>query len=219
MPRYQIIRSPRFSFGTMNGMAPSEGFSGAPKGERLSRQFAKLRQSVHQSMKLEEEKRFRENPIPTDEELYMGAFREWLEPQVRGAVEEMYRKGYATLSSGFHGEEPDLQLIDGFFTIAEKTKQVLQEMGVEVLRGPDIGAPRNKLVTMLRFRAANPSIDAIKNKWDAIAAALPQKSFPQGIRPICDRAEEFRQQYAPAHPSLDEARKKYHDSLRRNVER
>jgi hypothetical protein len=170
-------------------------------------------------MKAEEEIRFKENPKPTEEELYMAAFKEWLEPQVRAAASEMFKKGYATQSSGFDGERHDLQIIDGYFTIDDATKEVLGRMGVEVLRGADIGVPRNKLITMLRFRAENPSLDSIKSKWDAIASALPQKTLPAGIRPICDRSEGFRVQYAREYPSLDEAREKYYDFLRRSPDR
>jgi hypothetical protein len=170
-------------------------------------------------MKAEEEIRLRENPEPTEEELYMAAFKEWLEPQVRAAAGVMYKKGYATTSSGFHGQKHDLQIIDGYFTIDDATKELLRQMGVEVLRGVDIGVPRNKLITMLRFRAENSSLNDIKTKWDAIAAALPEKSLPLGIRPICDRAEEFREQYAPEHPNLDEAREKYYDFLRGSLDR
>lgn len=147
----------------------------------------------------------------------MGAFSEWLEPQVRSAVSEMYKKSYPTQSSGFHAEQPDLQIIDGHFTIDESTKKVLGKMGVEVLRGADIGVPRNKLITMLRFRSEDPSLTDIKEKWDAIAAALPQKTLPSGLSPIGDRAEEFRQQFAPEHPSLDEMREKYYAYLRTNT--
>jgi hypothetical protein len=182
--------------------------------EKLRREFAELRQRVHQSMKAEEEVRLRENPKPTEGELYMGAFVEWLEPQVRAAVVEMNRKGYATESSGFHGTECEVQAIDGLFTIDEETKGVLKQMGVDVWRGADIGVPKNKLVTMLRFRAKDPSVDKIKDQWDAVVAALPKKSFPEGILPICDRAEIFREEYAPDHPSLEEARLRYYEYQR-----
>jgi hypothetical protein len=195
-------------------MSSFERLTGKTNQEKLRREFSELRQLVHQSMKTEEEVRLRENPKPTEEELYMGAFVECLEPQVRAAVVEMNRKGYATESSGFHGTECEVQAIDGLFTIDEETKGVLKQMGVDVWRGADIGVPRNKLVTMLRFRAKDPSVDKIKDQWDAVAAVLPKKSFPAGIRPICDRAEIFREEYAPEHPSLEEARIRYFEYKR-----
>lgn len=164
-------------------------------------------------MKEEEAARLNENPKPSEQELYMGAFKEWLEPQVRAAISEMYRKGYATQSSGFHGTRPDFQTVDGNFIIDGRTEQTLRTLGVEVLRGPDIGVPKNRYVTMLRFRASDPSLPSITRQWDALAAALPEKTFPPGIRPICDRAEEFRAQFASQHPSLDGARESYYEYL------
>ena len=182
--------------------------------ENLRQKFAQLREEIHRAMKVEETQRLKENPTPSEEELHMGAFREWLEPQVRTAVEEMFRKGYATQSSGFHGEECEMQMIDGWFTIDSETKERLSQIGVEVLRGADIGLPKNKMVGILRFRARRPEIGEIKAQWDTIAALLPEKTLPQGIRPMCDRAEEFRERFAPGHPSLEEERNKYLDYIR-----
>jgi hypothetical protein len=202
----------------MDVMSIYEGLTNkGQQQENLRRQFRELRQSVHQSMQIEEDLRLKENPAPTEHEIYMGAFREWLEPQVRCAVEEMYKKGYATQSSGFHGERYELQTVDGNFMIDERTKTVLRKMGVEVLRGADIGLPKNELLTMIRFRAREPYLGKIKDQWDAVAAALPAKSFPPGVRPICDRAEEFREQYAAQHPSLEKTREIYIEYLKKQV--
>ncbi|MHC2268947.1 hypothetical protein [Bradyrhizobium diazoefficiens] len=157
-------------------MSSLERLTQRTNSETLRSQFGVLRQQIHQSMKTEEEARFRENPKPSEEEIYMAAFKEWLEPQVRDAIGQMYRKGYATQSSGFHGTKFELQQIDGLFTVDESTRTELNRMSVEVLRGVDIGAPDNKLVTILRFRAKDPSIVKMKEQWDAIAAALPKKT-------------------------------------------
>ncbi|KRQ15332.1 hypothetical protein AOQ71_10050 [Bradyrhizobium manausense] len=165
-------------------------------------------------MKAEGEARLRENPKPSEEEIYMAAFKEWLEPQVRAAIVQMYRKGYATQSSGFHGTKFELQQIDGLFTVDKDTRTELNGMGVEVLRGVDLGVPDNKLLTVLRFCAKDRSIAKMKEQWDAIAAALPKKALPSGIQPICDRAEMFREEYAPEHASLEAARDRYIQYLR-----
>lgn len=192
------------------GMSSFERTVGKTNRQEQPRQkLTLLREQVHNSMKAEEEVRLRENPKPTEEELYMGAFVEWLEPQVRTAAIEMNRKGYATWSSGFHGTDCEIQAIDGLFTVDAETKGVLNQMGVDVWRGAEIGVPQNKLITMLRFQAKEPSIDKMKEQWDAVAAVLPKKEYPAGIRPICDRAEQFRLQYAPDHPSLEEERVRY----------
>ncbi|MET4424228.1 hypothetical protein [Bradyrhizobium sp. RT3a] len=197
----------------VDAMSAFERAGGQTNREKLGRNFLELREQAHETMRAEEDMRLRENCKPTEEELYMGAFVEWLEPQVRSAVIEMNRKGYATQSSGFHGADCAIQTIDGLFTIDQETKGVLQQMGVDVWRGAEIGTPKNKLVTLLRFRAKDASIDRIKDRWDAVAAVLPKKTFPAGIRPICDRAEIFREEYAPDHPSLETARVRYFDYL------
>jgi hypothetical protein len=87
-------------------------------------------------------------------------------------------------------------------------------MGLEVLRGADIGLPKNKLITIIRFRAIAPSISRMADQWGAVVDALPKKLFPSGIRPICDRAEEFRKEYASSRPCLNEARKIYFEYLK-----
>ncbi|UEM12418.1 hypothetical protein J4G43_049895 [Bradyrhizobium barranii subsp. barranii] len=195
-------------------MSSLEGLIQRKDPETLRSQFGVLRRQIHQFMETEEETRLKENPKPTEEEIYMAAFKEWLEPQVRDAIALMYRKGYASQSSGFHGTKFEVQQIDGLFTVDESTRAALNLMGVEVLRGADIGAPNNKLVTILRFRAKDPSIAKMKEQWDAIAAALPKKQLPSGIQPICDRVEIFREEYAPDHASLEATRDKYIQYLR-----
>lgn len=187
---------------------------GQGQQENIRKQFGQLREEVHQMMETEEERRLAENPTPTEQELYMGVFQESLEPQVRAAVTEMFRKGYATQSSGFHGGEYEMQMIDGWFTIDAETKEKLSQIGVEVLRGADIGVPKNKIMTALRFRARRPSVEEMKARWDEVAAVLPEKTLPQGIRAISDRSEEFRQEFAPDYPSFEERRSAYLDYIR-----
>ncbi len=203
-----IVDSPSV---TMTTMSFSEGVEKQPsKQEALRRQFSKLRKETHAAMKNEERARLTHNPQPTEDELFMGAFKEWLEPQLRDAVSVMYKKGYTTESSGFHGSKTEQQTVDGYFEIDKETKDRLNAMGVEVLRGPDIGLPKNTHITMLSFKGSEPSIAALKKQWDALVAVLPQKEWPAGLRPTCDRAEEFRAQFAPEHPSLEQARRDHH---------
>ena len=180
------------------------------KQEALRQQFTTLRQMVHESMTVEARTRLEENPKPTEEELYMGAFKEWLEPQVRDAISMMYKKGYATQSSGFHATKPEQQSVDGYFNVTKETKALLSAIGVDVLRGADVGIPQNKHITILRFFAADPSVAALKKQWDAVAEALPEQNLPGDLRPMCDRAEEFRAEFAPEHASLEQARMAYY---------
>lgn len=95
----------------------------------------------------------------------MGAYREMLEPHVRDAVMVMRAKGYNTLGSGF-GED-DRQVV----TFAD---QDIDQIDVEVLgRLADMGVmvgPKS-----LVFEATDVDLGALKSKWDALAAALPDR--------------------------------------------
>ncbi|MCP1747540.1 hypothetical protein [Bradyrhizobium japonicum] len=106
-------------------MSSLEGLIQRKDPETLRSQFGVLRRQIHQFMETEEETRLKENPKPTEEEIYMAAFKEWLEPQVRDAIALMYRKGYASQSSGFHGTKFEVQQIDGLFTVDESTRAAL----------------------------------------------------------------------------------------------
>jgi hypothetical protein len=44
--------------------------------ETLRREFKRLRKTIHESMKVDAERRIKENPKPTEEELYLGVFLE-----------------------------------------------------------------------------------------------------------------------------------------------
>ena len=182
----------------------------------LQEQLTELRGTVHAAMNKEIEERLEREPRPSEEELRAAAFTEWLEPQVRGAVGEMYRKGYGTASSGFYGEQNDLQAIDGYFSVDDDTRKKIEALGAQILDGSGMGLPMNKLIRQIRFQPNNADLQKIKEKWDAIAAVLPQRDGPPAI---CDRAEEFREEYAPEHPSLEEARQKYFDFLRSSADK
>ena len=181
--------------------------------QELVRQFAELRQSIHAEMEKGIKLRLEENPKPTVEELRMAAFKEWIEPQVREAAREMYRKGYGTMSSGFYGDHHEFQAVDGYFLVDDATKKKLQAMGVDVLTGPELGL-ENKLITQLRFRPKSVSMTEMQDMWEKIAALLPEK---KEFNPICTRAEEFREEYAPGHPSFEADIDRYLEQLRSEV--
>jgi len=69
---------------------------------KLFSQYAKLRKQTHEQMWEQVKERENQNPTPTQEELEMGCYIESIEPQVRAAVLNLRRKGYATYESGFH---------------------------------------------------------------------------------------------------------------------
>lgn len=63
------------------------------------------RDKAHAQTKLFHEKRLAENPVPTEEELRVGTYREFLEPQIRDAIFVFNNKGYYTIDSGYHGRK------------------------------------------------------------------------------------------------------------------
>ncbi len=126
-----------------------------------------------------------------------GAFREMIEPQARDALFEMYKKGYSTESSGFGGEDSEYQQIDGYFELDDETKKKLEEAGVKILKGKDIGLPGfGDNYTFIRFFPKEADADKIKEKWDEIASLLPQKANLASPS-ISGASDDFRKQFAP----------------------
>ena len=191
-----------------------EKASNETEGNEASAEFlekiAKLRETTHEGMKKEIQERLKNNPKPTEEELRAAAFKEWIEPQVRDAALEMNKKGYSTSSSGFYGWNNEFQAIDGYFSIDDETKKKVEALGAQVLGGAEMGLPMNKVIKQIRFYPKEADITSMKEKWDNIVAILPQREGPPAI---CDRADDFREEYAPEHQSFEEERKQYFDSL------
>jgi hypothetical protein len=121
------------------------------------------------------------NPVPTDEEWNMGAYKEEIEPQVRDAAMLMRRKGYNTGSSGFWGHDHVDQVMDIRTPIDDNSKIRLAALNVEVTD------------TDVRFTPDNPSdLESVKKTWDLIADILPD--LGQHAEPASSlRASVYRQ--------------------------
>lgn len=173
-----------------------------PEQERIKR-FEELRNKVHKQIEDETEVRIKNSPNPIEEEILAGAFREMIEPQVRDAMFEMYKKGYSTESSGFGGENSDIQQIDGYFKLDDETTNKLVSAGAQVLKGKDIGLPGfGDNYTFIRFYPKEASIDKIKETWDKIVSLLPQK-IKSATPSISGTSEEFRKKYAPGRTDIE----------------
>ena len=163
--------------------------------EKLEK-FSKLREQTHQAIERETNERIKNNPTPTEEEILVGAFNEMIEPQVRDAVFELHKKGYATESSGFGGEHWQTQSLDGYFEIDDETKQKIEEAGAKVLKGKDLGLPgQEEEYNYIQFNPDNPDINEIKSTWDNIVSLIPSKEQPAPPS-ISGHSEEFRNQHA-----------------------
>jgi hypothetical protein len=170
-------------------------FTDKNKSERL----ATLRRGVNQRIEEETQERIRTNPVPTETEIELGAFVEMLEPQVRDALIHMHKKGYNTESSGFGGEQSDLQVIEGVFALDDKTKAQLTSQGVQVKATKLFSHPYTDII----FRPKEPDLAKIKEQWDAIAAILPDRGQP-ALPSTSDGAVAFRKRFAPHSPYLEE---------------
>lgn len=106
--------------------------------------------------------RLTHNPVPTEEELNIGAYVEELEPQVRAAVVVLRNKGYNTGSSGFWGEGHIDQVMNIATPIDNNTRARLAEHDIRVTDGK------------IHFTPEQPSnLEAVKQTWDMIADIVP----------------------------------------------
>jgi len=152
------------------------------KHTEFQKTFDELREKTHAEMEQKVKERLEKNPLPTDEEVLIGAYLEELEPQVRDAIRVFYKKGYATESSGFAEREgKELQDIDGYFEIDQETEKKLKELGVEVRNfRRDYGWVDD--VNSIQFEPQVADVSELKKKWDAIADILPdRKKFAYGL--------------------------------------
>lgn len=163
-------------------------------------QFQRLRQDVLAQVEREAAERIARNPTPTEEKVRAGAFREMIESQCRDAAFAMRRKGYATESSGFGGTHGEVQQIDGNFEIDAETEARLRAIGVIVHRSGD---PGEVLAwrTALQFTPDRADPDAMRAKWDAVAALLPDRGAPAEPG-VSGGTEDFIRERAPHRTDL-----------------
>ncbi len=141
--------------------------------------YAKLRKQILSDQELAVKDRLQNNPKYTDEEKKLGVYAEEIEPQVRGAVFDLNRKGYPTYYSGFYDFDSRIQVIEGRFLLADEIAVQLNTQGVEVVSGPaeEFGcAPlpgEEGYITIIQFKAATTDIKEIEARWNAIAAMIP----------------------------------------------
>ncbi|MCR4314029.1 MAG: hypothetical protein NUV84_02160 [Candidatus Uhrbacteria bacterium] len=150
-----------------------------PKEEELQ-EFKNLREVILRERDKEVVKRISSNPIPDEEELSAGAYRELLEPQCRKAIFEMRRKGYDTASSGFGSG--NTQVVDGLFPLDQPTVDELVKKGYVVYE-VGVNSPS------IQFRPSTPDIEVITNTWDELAKLLPDLGAP--ARPHCSSLDSF----------------------------
>jgi hypothetical protein len=152
--------------------------------EHMARQYetpAQLRNAVYAEMQFELEDRMINNPMPTNEELNIGAYKEQLEPQVRDAVMDMRAKGYNTHSSGFAGKSYEEQRLDLDRPLSDEIVTLLREngfgLGIAFFfddDNPDKGTWQGESAGSIVFKPEKSTdLAEMKSKWDKLASILP----------------------------------------------
>jgi len=158
-----------------------------PDEVRLFSYFAKLRQKTLDEMRPQIEARRQNHPIATEDELNMGAYQESIEPQVRPAVFDLRKKGYATYGSGFSGfDSQEIYFEKEYLKNFQLPAQMVNEFknrGVII----EIKADRIKLIFKKEFDQ-----EEIKALWQEVESCLPDLREPS---PPCQlrQATSFRE--------------------------
>lgn len=122
------------------------------------------------------EKRKKENPIPTTEELMLGCYIEQIEAQTRSSVLTMRSKGYDTVQSGFY----DVAKGSQFFDIYEDTQsqvpdalidEMLQKFEVTITVKRSLLDRTDIILTPKQYK----DISEWKEALDYFADAIPTK--------------------------------------------
>lgn len=134
----------------------------------LSRAARRLRRETLDQMRVDLRQRIETNPVATEEEHAFGTFLESLEPQVRDALCVLRQKGYAAVSSGFSNYNfQAISFSENYFAdLDSSVRAQLEDLSVKV-EGD-----------RLSFCCNIIDLDVIKQKWDAVAAALPDRGVP-----------------------------------------
>ena len=166
--------------------------------------MSSLRGRTHAEMEQARVDRIARNPGPTEDEIYLGAFREELEPQVADALFAMNRKGYSTTSSGFGGERAEIQYIEGYFgnALSGTAQEDLRALGIEIERGIDTGVTWSECYATLTFRPAEPDLEMMRAIWNCVADALPDLGH-RAPPSITGGAVAFRSQFAPERADVE----------------
>lgn len=158
-----------------------------PDEVRLFSYFAKLRQKTLDEMRPQIEARRQNHPIAAEDELNMGAYQESIEPQVRPAVFDLRKKGYATYGSGFSGfDSQEIYFEKKYlknFQLPAQTVDEFRNRGVII----EIKADRIKLIFKKEFNQGE-----IKALWQEVESYFPDLGEPS---PPCQlrQAISFRE--------------------------
>jgi len=156
--------------------------------------FAKLRKEILQKINKEVAERIKENPIPDKEELKLGTYKEFLEPQVRKAVLRLREKGYSTIESGFYGLNRQKitfkqEEVLSNFKISDELKKLLESKNIQVKIKKD----------EIEFTSPFLKEDELAEVWEKLIEEMPDlgkeagESENEGAKTFRQKIELFLQ--------------------------
>lgn len=148
--------------------------------------FAVLKKNMLTNQEMDISKRKESNTKADDDELSMGVYREYIEPQVLNAVLNLRKKGYSTFESGFG--DFDSQIISfeeehlKNFDFPGSLYKEFESQGIKINISPSS--------VELKFSSFK-NLDEIKILWQKIEDALPDLGKP--AKPCeLEQAKNFR---------------------------
>lgn len=152
----------------------------------LMRFYTQQRDQIHKKIDLEIEQREQTEPQATPTELEMGAYIQYIEPQVRDAVLVLRGKGYPTYASGYAGfESQNIDIETKDFSEYKPSEDLLIK-----LEPYDIVLQIEPSEIWFSCRR-QLSVEELKEVWDLIAKDLPDLGHPAAPSEL-SAAEVFR---------------------------
>ena len=149
--------------------------------------FEKLKFNIRKKTETDLKTRILKKIKPDKTELSLGLFIEELEPQVKNAVLNMYKKGYSTDVSGFM-DNALYQVIEGDFQLGENILKKLKFDNLVIETNPSG-------YTSLKFIPKKADLSEIKKQWDLIISRLPEIRKTASSS-MTRKAREFRLKYS-----------------------
>lgn len=119
------------------------------------------------------EKRSRENPIATEEEYELGAYKEELERQVADAVFALQKKGYKTFQSGFREKDGDRgQFVDMYNKDVNLPEQLVSYMASEGIEISILHLEDRTTINLYPRKDEFITLDQWKKIWDKLAEEM-----------------------------------------------
>lgn len=155
-----------------------------------------LRRRVHEMLGMELATRKSNKPHPTADELSQGCYDEAIEIQVRDAIRSLRRKGYATVSSGFHSPWKQQLVLQQFmdYTALRVLQDEFHRQGIYLEMSNLVFEGQHCADITIHYNA-HLNLQELTYMWNRIANSLPDlhRAAPRNTSPI---AIEFRAQHS-----------------------